>query len=309
MVCRNCGSQEIFRLLSSPERMYRLGGSFHVEKCSTCGLGWSSPNIRAKQYPMYYPAKQYYSYVAMNNAGFFGKLRSYLVLGVKDRTFTFRMISKLLKVPAIPNSDKPGKFLDIGCGGGATMELMKQLGWSVYGLDIDRDAIKLAKSHKLNNAKFGSYTALTQFRDNFFDVIRIYEVIEHLNDPWRCIKLAHKKLKPGGSLLIGTSNIESLVSSCFGSYWYNLDLPRHTFQFNPSVLKEIIKNSNFRIRKIYFCSGGGLLGSIQYIIEDLINSKIDLINRPILLIFFYPFEWLIDRLGKGDIFVIEANKE
>ena len=131
-------------------------------------------------------------------------------------------------------------------------------------------------------------------------------MIEHIDNPSLCLSLIRKKLKKRGELLIGTPNINSPLASIFGSYWYNLDTPRHLFLFSPQTLGKLLNKNNFVIKKIEFCSAGGIPGSLQYVIGNLLNRKIDLIKIPIVLL-FYPLEWFLNRLEVGDIFVVRAS--
>ena len=131
-------------------------------------------------------------------------------------------------------------------------------------------------------------------------------MIEHLDNPSLCLSLIRKKLKKEGELLIGTPNISSPSAHIFGSYWYNLDSPRHLFLFSPQTLGKLLNKYNFVIQKIEFCSAGGIPGSLQYVARMVFNRKIDLIKIPIVLL-FYPLEWLFNKLGAGDVFVMRAS--
>jgi 2-polyprenyl-3-methyl-5-hydroxy-6-metoxy-1,4-benzoquinol methylase len=255
----------------------------------------------------YYPSTSYYSYNT-GHAGFFTKLRTYMVLHSKNHSVVSSLLGVFISVPAIPTWKEKGKILDIGCGNGRTLSLLKTIGWDVYGIDIDKHAISSAHKAGLSNVKLGTYKSLRSYPNGYFDVIRLYEVIEHLEKPHECIKLAYAKLKQGGELIIGTSNFDSVVRRLFGTYWYNLDLPRHTFQFTPATLKQIIKKTGFTIKSVQFSSAAGWIGSIQYIFEELFSKKIDLINNTLLVLLFYPLEWVLDRLKMGDIFTIYARK-
>ena len=181
---------------------------------------------------------------------FFGELRSFLI---SHRLFGL--------VPAMP-SQKVGRILDIGCGSGDTLALLKSVGWDVYGLDIDAAAIRAAHKRGLKNVSLGTYENLKKHPDNFFEAIRLYHVIEHLNDPNNCLRLAYKKLKPGGELIIGTPNVGSLVARIFRRYWYNLDCPRYLHLFTPKTLRTLARKNKFYRHETTFVSAGGWVGSI-----------------------------------------------
>jgi 2-polyprenyl-3-methyl-5-hydroxy-6-metoxy-1,4-benzoquinol methylase len=308
MRCIICGKSNWDRLYESHDRLYNVKGIFFTVRCRTCKLIRTDPQLKSTGLKKYYPPSRYYSYSAAPKPGFFGRLRSYLILHLNRPTPLSRLLEIFIRVPAMPHNVSTGKILDIGCGSGDTLSLLKSVGWDVYGLDIDNGAIKVARERGLDKVSLGSYEDLKKYPDNYFDAIRLYHVIEHLDNPENCLKLAHKKLKPGGEIIIGTPNISSLVARIFRQYWYNLDCPRHLYLFSPQTLRALVLNSKYKTPKIRFCSAAGWVGSIQYVFEDVLSKDIDLVNRAWLVMIFYPLEWILDKIGVGDVFELSAEK-
>lgn len=307
--CIVCGSSKFSFLYETYDRMFSLSGKFYLKKCSQCSLVFLDPQPIGPQLKKYYPSKKYYAYNKGNTKGFFDILREYLVENYYSPTFLSKIITSLVKnVPAMPSSQKKGKILDLGCGTGDTLILLKKLGWDTYGTDMDKQAISIGIRRGLKNLKLGTYKDLVLYQDNYFDAIRLYHVIEHLDNPPLCLSLIKKKLKKGGELIMGTPNMESLVSKIFKSRWYNLDSPRHLFIFSPRTLKKLTEKSGFYVRKIEFCSAGGIVGSIQYLLSDMFNKKIDIIHKFPVIVLFYPFEWVIDKFRLGDVFTLKATR-
>lgn len=289
--------------------MFGLPGQFPLKKCRKCSLVFINNKMKQSELKRYYPSKKYYSYNMAVSKGFFSTLREYLMKHYYSPSILSTIISFAVhNVPAIPKKVKNGKILDIGCGSGETLFLLKKLGWNVYGLDIDKEAIKNAQKNKLLSVQFGTYKNLKIYPDNFFDAIRLYHVIEHINDPVLCLQLIFKKIKVNGELLIGTPNTQSFMANIFKSYWYNLDTPRHLFLFSPQNLRVILEKNGFKVIKTEFCSAGGLVGSMQYVAEAVFNRKIDLIHKQWLVMLFYPLERILDVLRCGDVFVVRAKK-
>lgn len=299
MKCIVCGSNSWQYLFAARDRMLGTSGTFSEYRCTACGLVRLGPQPTPAQLKKYYPSQTYYSYTKGNKKSFFGTLRRYLI--------AHPLPGGLLQVPAMPEG-KTGRILDIGCGAGDTLAILKDIGWDVYGIDIDRFAIAAARKRGLSHVSLGTYKDLVKYPDNFFDSIRLYHVIEHLDNPGLCLRLARKKLKKGGELIIGTPNIGSLVAKLFRSRWYNLDAPRHLYVFTPPTLRAIIKNNDYREVSVSFSSAGGWIGSIQYVLEDVLSTHIDLVNRPLLIMLMYPLEWVLDRLRSGDIILSTAKK-
>lgn len=256
----------------------------------------------------YYPAKKYYAYNSKGKGSFFATLRTYLVCASSHPTPVSKILAKLLpQVPAIPHPILGGKILDVGCGVGDTLMLLKELGWETFGMDIDEEAVVEAKKRGIDHVRVGLYQDISSYPDHYFDAVRLYHVIEHLDDPMQCLRLIKKKLKKGGQLIIGTPNVESYLAHLFGTYWFNLDAPRHLVLFSPRTLRAAVVQSGFRVTHEEFCSAGGLLGSIQYVLRDKFGINWNLIDTQWLVVLFYPIEWLIDRMKKGDVFVLRAT--
>lgn len=299
MKCIVCGNASWRFLYPAKDRMFRQSGLFSEYQCTACGFVRLNPQPSVEELNKYYPSQTYYSYNAAAKQSFFGVLRRYLI--------THPLPGGLLQVPAMPGK-KAGKILDIGCGSGDTLSILKDIGWDVYGMDIDKHAIAAAKKRGLGNVALGTYKDIARYPDNYFDAIRMYHVIEHLDDPGLCVRLARRKLRKGGELIIGTPNIDSLVAKLFRSRWYNLDAPRHLFLFTPKTLCRIIKKNGYSNISVSFMSAGGWVGSIQYALSDVLSNHIDLINRPWLIMLAYPLERFLDAIGVGDVVVVRARR-
>lgn len=297
MKCIVCGAASWIFLFPVRDRMYRLPGKFGEYRCSKCGLVRLDP--WPKNLKRYYPSDNYYSYMQDVKKSFFSRLRTYLI--------RHPLPGGILQVPAMPGRRK-GRILDIGCGSGDTLAILKELGWDVYGLDIDANAIAAAKSRGLSHVSLGSYTQLRNYPDSYFDVVRMYHVIEHLDNPPLCLALVKKKLKKGGELIIGTPNAGSLAAKLFRSQWYNLDAPRHLYVFTPGSLKKLVRTYDYKGITVLFCSAGGWVGSLQYMLSQRLSKPVNFIHRQWLVLLFYPFEWILDRLGLGDVFILKAMK-
>lgn len=107
----------------------------------------------------------------------------------------------------IKNKGEKIKILDLGCGDGVLLFLLntkyaKEL--DMYGVDLSKDAIKIAKV-KVKNAKFYVGTVYrTAFSDNYFDIVISSDVIEHLSVPNNMLREIKRVLKNGGKAVVGT---------------------------------------------------------------------------------------------------------
>lgn len=307
--CIVCKSKKFTFQYLSKDKMFNLPGEFFVKQCSNCSLAFLDPQPSDSQLKKYYPSKKYYAYNKDDAKGFFEILREYLVKNYYSPTSLSKIVALLIKnVPAMPSNPKNGKILDLGCGTGDTLILLKKLGWDTYGIDIDKQAISTGINRGLKNLKLGTYKDIAAYPDNYFDVVRLYHVIEHLDNPALCLSLIRKILKKNGELILGTPNVQSFTSIIFKSRWYNLDSPRHLFLFSPRTLGKLAEKEGYLVKNIEFCSAGGLAGSLQYYIEDIFGKKINLINNFPAVLLLYPIEWFLDKLSLGDVFSLKVTK-
>lgn len=310
IVCNENRSTELFK---TKDKMFEVSGLFDVKKCQRCGLLFLNPQPSQEILKKHYPHQQYYSYKKkiMGLSGLIRQFRSYLIKNYYKPTTLSRVFSIIVQgVPAIPQKpkNKPWKILDVGCGTGETLALFKELGWDVYGLEIDRNAIKIATERGLENVKLGGYEKIADFPNNYFDSIRLYHVFEHMPDPRHCLQLIYKKLKPGGEVILGTPNANSMLSKIFGKFWVNLDIPRHLFVFSPNTLSRIVRDEGFSRISVVFCSGDGLGRSIIYLLCEITKKKLNSNKFTLLFFLLYPLEWVLDKLKAGDVMILRGTK-
>ena len=170
-------------------------------------------------------------------------LLAYLLPTVKTK-FDF----SILYLKAI----EKGKVLDFGCGNGTFLDKMIEGNWEAYGLDVDPKAIDHCRSKGIN-ANVGDIDS-QNYPDNFFDVITINHVIEHVHEVDVLLKSCYKVLKKGGKLVIATPNTESWQHNIYKEHWLQLDPPRHLHIFNINNLEEVVKRNEFSIEKSFSSS-------------------------------------------------------
>lgn len=312
--CIVCGKQDFRFIFKNRDRMYKISHSYLLYKCGNCGLVIINPQLSKSELARHYPTTAYYSYKTeiTGLSGIISKFRTYLIDHYYNPTIISRMFTTIVKgVPALPKikPTKSSRLLDIGCGSGKTMALLQKLGWATYGLEIDKNAVKIAKERGLKNVKLGGYDKIAIYPNNYFDCIRLYHVFEHLDNPQKCLELIIKKLKNGGEIIIGTPNTGSMMFKLFGKHWYNLDTPRHLFVFSEQNLKKLIKKSGFSGASVAHSSSDGLGRSIVYTINDWFKFNLDTNKFTALFFILYPIEWVLDMFRRGDIIILSAFKK
>jgi len=125
------------------------------------------------------------------------------------------------------------------------MERMRDLGWSVCGIDPDPAAARKGRSEGLQIfvGAISDLPATTRY-----DVITMNHVIEHVSDPVGLLRQCRKRLRPRtGILVITTPNIKSLGHRWFKKYWRGLEVPRHLVLLSPAALSECIVRAGLQL--------------------------------------------------------------
>jgi len=149
-----------------------------------------------------------------------------------------------------------GALLDVGCSAGFFLNQLKQHNWfDIHGLEISSDTAAIAQ-HKFG---FNITTGTLQnadFKGKKFDVITLWDVIEHVKDPLLNLQKAHGLLNDNGIIIIETPNIDGLfpkVSKIFAdilNYWPHPEPPGHLFQFSVKTLSNLVIKAGFQIEII-----------------------------------------------------------
>jgi 2-polyprenyl-3-methyl-5-hydroxy-6-metoxy-1,4-benzoquinol methylase len=269
--CPLCTSTKIANSLLTRDRFVGKPGEFCVVQCGDCGLARLSPRPDAVTLEQHYPE----SYPMYANASL--PVRSENPISAAARAFIRRSVEEVHLAPAthprpsalkqwiygmyadrvlrsfqmhIPRSVRGGRVLDVGCGSATFLSLMRRLGWEVAGLEPNRYAAEKA------NAALGDQMVLCgKLSDHLlipesFDYVHVSHVLEHLDDPFAEIHECVNLLKPGGMLYLETPNFESFGRKTFGTYWLNMDSPRHLFLFTPATLTQLLRGAGFDIERI-----------------------------------------------------------
>jgi SAM-dependent methyltransferase len=135
----------------------------------------------------------------------------------------------------------PPRVLDVGCGFGGFVDLMRKRGWDAEGLDPSRAAVEAAIRNG-HHVRWGTLEALPTDVGPY-DAVSMFYVLEHLPDPMGALRKAFGILVPGGTLLIRVPHTTPIVRLLgpvgLGRELY--DPPFHLYDFAPTVLREMLR--------------------------------------------------------------------
>ena len=254
--CDHCGSLEERTLFEGPDRLHNLPGCFRVVECLGCGWIRQNPRPTIESIDYYYP-QNYENFIK----------------AVEDEPTLLRRWDRrygiLKRRWAIERLQPKGRILDVGCATGIFLHEMQLSGWEVVGVEPSDFAAEYAQKRFGVPVHVGRLQD-AQFPDGRFDVITLWDVLEHLHTPWADLRETHRLLKNGGVLVIRIPNMASPERRWFGPYWIGWDLPRHLYFFPRSPLVNALTEIGFVVERLrcIATSYASFLFSLQFLLED-----------------------------------------
>lgn len=227
--CSLCGSPDY--------SVYDSVDEWRIVKCNRCGFCFTNPRPAAEDAAGLY------------TVGYFrGDEIERLNLLNDDGTFKVGADmcyeQRILDIES--NLDRRGSLLEIGAATGAFLRVIKDRGWKARGIELSVDAVKLARINDQIDLFCGR---LEDFRtEETYDVICMYQSLEHVPDPAYVIKRAYNLLNPGGLLIVEVPNLNGFdVKRNEARRLQTYDLPLHLNHFTPAVLAGKLKAVGFKI--------------------------------------------------------------
>ena len=238
--CMICGSEELKRVYDFEE--------FHVLKCGYCKNAWRSNMYDENKINEIYCQSSY-----EDNPYFSYDISTVHSLG-NNRFKNFDRALKFLK----KNGHK-GRLLDIGCGSGAFLSMAKDYGWELTGIEISSELSEVCRKNVPNAEVINESFENSQLEPESFDLITMWDVIEHVIDPIDVITQIKGLLVKGGVALFCTPDESSLLAN-IGKLLYNaswkypalaLHPPNHTYFFSREGFGQMLKSLDLQILEHY----------------------------------------------------------
>lgn len=264
--CVVCGGDGEIKYRDLPDRLFGAPGLWSFHECENpgCGTLWLNPRPTVqdigKAYATYYThpdiqrvswVKRAVRFLAQERAAArFGYATSQLLWPGKHLASMLAslypglgehldLLIRYLDAPA----ETRNRLLDVGCGDGEALDILRLLGWQTIGVELDGKAVESARALGLD-VRLGNLHDVG-FAAQTFDVVTSSHVIEHVHDPLAFLIEQRRVLTPGGCLIAVTPNAEGPMHRKWEKYWFNLDPPRHFTIFTQASLQRLASAAGF----------------------------------------------------------------
>lgn len=282
--CNLCGG-------AATRPIFSLKG-YDLVACAACGLAYIANPPSAEELGRIYSAQtDYHAALTESSSSAWA-----MMAGIARQHMSF-----------LQTVTESGRLLDVGCSTGLFLDLAGKAGFSVKGVEFSPDSAAFARRQFGLTVDQGSIHDCTD-PDGTYDILTMFDVIEHVPDPLSDMAAALRLLRPGGWFVLSTPNIDGLfprMSYRFAkalNYWPHPEPPYHLYQFSVKTLSAMLGKAGFTP------------GQVRHhaIALDYTFGKWSTLRRmPKRLAYaalFAPVAVLGPLVGQGDWFYIAARK-
>lgn len=230
VACNLCGKD-------NPQVFLEKDG-YWIVRCRHCGLLYVNPRDRKEELNKVY-ARAYFQLQKLGSRDEVG-YRDYIADGEVHRIY-FKN-----KIAQIKRYKKGGKLLDVGCATGYFLEVAKEEGFDVFGVDVSPFAVELAKKRLGKDRIHLGDLEGSKFETDFFDVVAMFQTVEHLPDPTATLIEVRRVLRPAGLLVVATPHQGGVLEKLLGKNWFGYKPKEHPYYFNRKSLKDILEKAGFK---------------------------------------------------------------
>lgn len=295
--CNLCGADDyVVRIPSTLDRQKHAdwnsyactsgGYGYHgpIVACNQCGFVYADPRPQSAEVLDIYEAVQDPLYVEER----------------EGRVLTFEHHLRPMERFTGPANGR--RLLDVGAHTGVFVDIATRHGWDAWGVEPSTWAVEQARAQGLQ-MHLGTLEN-ADFPAGHFSVVTMWDVIEHVPDPFSTLQAAWRALEPGGLLVVHTMDIDSLFSRLMGRRWpWYMEM--HLFYFSRHTLVAMLNKAGFRVR---WMGAQGRYLQAGYL-ASRVTALLPLVGRPLeRLVTWLKLREVALRIDLGDLFTTYAQK-
>jgi 2-polyprenyl-3-methyl-5-hydroxy-6-metoxy-1,4-benzoquinol methylase len=234
--CQLCGSD-------ARTENFRDGG-YRVLTCSSCGLVYVTPRLQGQALLDVYDEGYWKSAnpKARGYADYAREADLYL------KTFDKRMRLVARHLP--PHA----RVLDVGCAAGYFLRVAQRHGHDVHGVEMSAaiagEAVRALGADRVHVGTLDDAIAAKGHAPGSFDLVTLWDVVEHVPEPQPLLHTIHGLLKPTGRLLLETQNVGSRWARLLGRRWHHYKHDEHLYHFDPRTIRRLLDDCGFDVLEL-----------------------------------------------------------
>ncbi|MBL9078790.1 MAG: class I SAM-dependent methyltransferase [Planctomycetes bacterium] len=234
--CQLCGSTE-------RDTRFR-DGPFEIVACRSCGLVYVTPRLQGQALLDVY-GEGYWKSDDPKQRGYADYARE---AALYLRTFERRM--KLVRRWLPPQA----RILDVGCAAGYFLRVAQRFGHDVHGVELSpaiaHEAVKALGPDRVHIGTLDDAVAAMDHKPASFDLITMWDVVEHVPEPQPVLRRIRELLRPTGHLLLETQNVASRWARLLGRRWHHYKHAEHLYHFTPDTIRRLLGDCGFRALEV-----------------------------------------------------------
>src|ERR1700722_2181916 len=226
VACPICGA-------SVPMISHFKNGADRIRMCPACSVGFVYPRASGSELLSQY-SQEYFEgrYDSLQQSGY-----------INMKSWKNKVTTCLERVDRLRGAGA-GLLLDVGCGKGWFLEAARERGWQVQGAELCAEVAQTTMERVGTQVYMGSLFDIDLPAETF-DLVTMFDVIEHLETPIEALRICYRILKPGGALAISTPNLRGLGCFFLGAKAFAVWPDEHIFYFGPASIKRALRMADF----------------------------------------------------------------
>jgi len=233
--CPICNNIEFSNFLKTKDYFYSKK-EFTIQECLSCGFRFTNPRPQESKLNSYYDSENYLSYSSQKR----GLLPCFYNL---IKNYSIRKKYNFIKKLTSGNS-----ILDIGSGSGEFLNYFNKKNWQTLGIEPNKYARDYSSTTYSLDIQDETYISI--IKDNSFDIITLWHVLEHVPNLNERILQVKRILKDTGVIIIAVPICNSFDAKHYNKYWAAYDVPRHFYHFTQSSITKLMEKHKLSISKI-----------------------------------------------------------
>jgi len=213
--------------------------SFYFRGCTGCNSIFIDPIPGEKELAGFYPERYWWS----SSPGLLKTLEAWYRRIVLSDHVRFIVRAAGESSPDLT----PVRLLDVGCGSGSLLSVLKRKGFDVLGFDASEEAVRIAKAESDVDVITGERLQEAGLNAGSFDLVTLIHVMEHVPQPHEMLAEVRRLLRRSGRIVLQVPNLESWQFKLCGARWYGLDVPRHVINYSSQGMCRLLSDCGFRV--------------------------------------------------------------